>query len=1351
MWKFQVDVGGTFTDWIAVDPDSHQLSSGKVLSSSVIRGSRFSRSSVDTFRIPDTQQDPPGFWTGSELRLLDRQGTILYSAAVVDSSDGTIRTTCAGGPDQGAESACATWELQFPQPSPLLAIRRQLGIAPAADLPPVHLCLGTTRGTNALLTRRGARTALVTTQGFGDLLRIGQQDRPQLFALDVRLPAPLYECAVEVEERIAADGAVLVPLAVEPLRQQLQTLRAQGIGSLAVCLLHGFRFDRHERQIGQLARELGFASVSLSCDVAPLIRMVPRGETTVLDAYLNPVIRDYCDSILRALGPAGKLQLMTSAGNLVGRDRFTGKDSVLSGPAGGVVGFARAATAAGFPRAIGFDMGGTSTDVARFDGRFEREYETRKAGIRIVTPVMAIETVAAGGGSICGFDGVRLTVGPDSAGAAPGPACYGAGGPLTVTDLNLLLGRMGDQQFPFRLDRDAARRKLAELTAAVEQATGQSRSEEEIAFGLLEIANQSMALAISSVSVRKGFDPRDHVLVAFGGAGPQHATAVAARLGIGKVLVHPLCSLLSAAGIGQSDRAAHEAEAILAPLTTALAGLPELWERLARRATEQLESETATGDSGSSAITILRQLDLRYAGTEPTIPVAEPENGDWARAFTAAHRQLYGYVQDRPLEAVAGRVEAVIRGSTLAAAHPTPGSSSRSTAAAESPGKAATVVQNQQRQTHRAHLALDEHHAIGAGPAAGRSFWSRDSRGRLSCGEVQHHDWSELLPDQTIAGPALITSSTTTVVVDPGWDVTMLKDRQLLIRQPGADSSTCIPEDAPGSTEVREQDGSRVPPANGPASSAESARDLPAATPAAADPATIEVFNQQFAAIARQMGITLQRTAISVNIRDRLDFSCAVFSAAGELVVNAPHIPVHLGSMGETVRAIIASNPDAVDGDVFVTNHPYRGGSHLPDVTVVTPVFVGSGTTIHNRPDFWVASRGHHAEIGGRTPGSMPPDATTLADEGVLLDNLRVVAAGVDRLECVEQLLRNADWPSRNPADNMADLRAQIAANQMGVRELKRMVAEHSLPMVQQMMQEIRDAARRLVERRLAELPDGLRSFADQLDSGAWIRVSIRKNGGRMRLDFSGTDPVQPDNLNANRGIVAAAAMYVVRCLLDQDIPLNDGILQPVEICLPENCLLHPLPGVDAAHCPAIVGGNVETSQRVVDVLLGALGVAAASQGTMNNWLMGGPGFGYYETLGGGTGATPHGPGASAVHSHMSNTRLTDPEVLETRYPVRLLACSIRRGSGGAGANRGGDGMIRSIGFLQPLTVSLLTGRRVTRPYGMAGGQPGAAGINRLIRADGSTELLPFRTAIEVQPGDRLILETPGGGGWGQP
>jgi len=1271
-----IDVGGTFTDWIVRVPDGAERA-GKVLSNATVKGGVKKPAAGREVSVDGLPAMPGGFWAGYRFRMLESNGQKLFETAVVSNSGGDNRIQLELPVSEALADRAVSWELCSPEPSPVFAIRQFFGLPLDALLPDLDLYLGTTRGTNALLTRNGARTALVTTQGFGDLLRIGGQDRPHLFALTVRKPVPLFELSIEIDERIAADGTELRQPDPDRVRSQLLALRRSGIESLGICLLHGFRFAQHEQLVARLAREAGFSEVSLSSEVAPLIRMVPRGETTVLDAFLNPVIRSYCDEMLKSLSGNSQLQLMTSAGTLVPRERFSGKDSVLSGPAGGVVGFARAAQAAGFQRAIGFDMGGTSTDVARFDGEFSREFETRKAGVRILTPVMAIETVAAGGGSICSFDGVRLKVGPDSAGADPGPACYGSGGPLTVTDLNLLLGRIGTDQFPFRLDLAAAERRIDELRDAIRMAGGPEYSRTDLAGGLLDIANHSMAMAINTVSVQKGFDPADHLLVAFGGAGSQHATSVAERLGIGQILIHPLCSMLSAVGIGQSERAAHVVESVLQILDSNwLAGAATLFKSLTNRASVQLRVDLRGGSLREPSPTIFTHrfgLDLRFKGTEPTIHISQPTDNDWKSAFLAAHQKLYGYVQDRPIEIVSARAEAIVPGETWL---PT-----------EIPGVTRT--------------------ASSSGTV---SMYCRNGTGSLEQVDAQVFPWEELGCGDQVNGPAVVTSATTTVIVDPGWKGVVLGNGSLVLRR----------ERVYGVSRYVEGTGD--------------------------DPVAVEIFNHCFGAIARQMGITLQQTSISVNIRDRLDFSCAVFSADGKLVVNAPHIPVHLGSMGESVRAVIAANPDVLDGDVFVTNHPYRGGSHLPDVTVVTPVFANSD----GRPAFWLASRGHHAEIGGKTPGSMPPDARTLADEGVLIDNVKVVEAGIDRMERIERLLIESRWPSRAPADNIADMRAQIAANRMGANELERLVEQQTLPVVQRMMESIRAAARRTVEMRLGRIPDGEYSFSDAMDSGARICVRIEKSGERLRIDFSGTDPVQPDNLNANRGIVAAATMYVLRCLLDYDIPLNDGILEPVEIVIPENCFLNPVPDVDPAKCPAIVGGNVETSQRVVDVLLGALGMAAASQGTMNNWLMGGEGFGYYETLGGGTGATADGPGADAVHSHMSNTRLTDPEVLETRYPVRLVECRIRTGSGGAGAMHGGNGMVRTVEFLQPLTVSLLTSRRTTRPYGLNGGESGLSGINRLVHCDGKTEELPFRTAVQVQPGDRLQIETPGGGGWGK-
>jgi 5-oxoprolinase (ATP-hydrolysing) len=912
-------------------------------------------------------------------------------------------------------------------------------------------------------------------------------------------------------------------------------------------------------------------------------------------------------------------------------------------------------------------MGGTSTDVSRFDGRYELEYETEKAGVRVVAPMMSIETVAAGGGSICHFDGVKLTVGPDSAGADPGPACYGRGGPLAVTDVNFWLGKVLPDHFPFPLDRHAVKARLTALCDKIERGTGRRYELVELADGFLQVANANMAKAIRSVSIAKGYDPRDYVLVSFGGAAPQHACAVARELGIRNVLNHPDGGVLSALGLGMADVGAHRAAGVYQLYSErAVSELETAFARLESEARAEVSREGVPADR----ITTTRLLDLRYQGLDAFLTVPSPDaesNQTWADAYADEHRRLYGYVQEgRSLEIVAARVEATGRAAEkLPAAEHAP----RHTPAA--------------REQRTAHFDARPHQA------------NVYDRGQLTAGGF-------------VLGPAIIVEPISTTVVDPGWMAEVLSDGQILL----TDTEQALTTHA--GTE--------------------------------ADPVMLEIFNNQFAGIAEQMGITLRNTASSVNVKERLDFSCAVFTADGDLVANAPHIPVHLGAMSETVRRILADNPDTAPGDVFVTNDPYRGGSHLPDVTVVTP--------IHDRQTgrriFFTASRAHHAEIGGVTPGSMPPFSRSLAEEGVLIRNFRLVAGGRSRLDELRSLLLSPPYPTRKVEDNLADVAAQVAANHQGARDLARLVERHSLTVVQAYMQHIQQAAQQKMQAALGRLPEGRYQFVDHLDDGSPIAVAVSVAGHRAIIDFTGTGPVVGGNLNANRAIVTAAVMYVLRCLIDEDIPLNQGVLAPVEIVLPE-CLLNPRERSSPAECPAVVGGNVETSQRVVDVLLGALGVAAAGQGTMNNLLFGDATFGYYETICGGAGATATADGADAVHTHMTNTRITDPEVIEQRHPVRVLEFSIRRGSGGKGKHRGGDGVVRRLEFLRDLEVSILSQRRGPyRPYGLKGGQPGAPGLNLLIRADGRRKQLPGHVRFQARAGDVLVIETPGGGGYGK-
>ena len=1263
--EFWIDVGGTFTDSFYRAPGS-ALAHYKVLSSGVVKGAVGPGSSRESIVDPTRAGDPEGIWAGFRFCLLDERGRPVFETTV-DGSSRESRTLQLAEPLAGEPQHGQRYELSADVEAPIVAMRYLLACPLAQDIPPVAVRLGTTRGTNALITRRGARTALVTTQGFGDILHIGYQNRPRIFELAVRKRRPLFTAVVEIDERIDADGNILLEPDMARARSQLQAVRDSGVESLAICLLNAFVRAEHEMLVAEVAREVGFEEISVSSHIAPLVKIVSRGDTTVMDAYLNPVLRRYVYSLREHL-PGSSLRLLTSAGGLVDADAFVGKDSILSGPAGGVVGFSRVAQAAGFEQAIGFDMGGTSTDVSRFDGRWELEFETEKSEVRVVAPMMAIETVAAGGGSICHFDGVKLVVGPDSAGADPGPACYGRGGPLSVTDVNFLLGKIPADRFPFPLDRMAAEARLRELVAEIDRASGHRYELLELAEGFVRVANANMAKAIGSISVAKGCDPRDYLLVPFGGAAGQHACAVATELGMRRILHHPSAGLLSAYGIGLADVERHRVAGVYKILS------PELLDAL-QPVFAEFEGEATTGVANEGIarerITSERFLELRYRGVEASLSLPCRQGStapDLADAFESEHRKLYGYVhQERPLEVVAARVEA--RGQSSPPLEKSTGRPRRDAAS------------DRTTQTYFDGQLVD----------------------------AQLFDRADMQPGDRIRGPAIVCEMASTAVIDPHWEAEVLSGGELLVRPAG----------------------------EGPQAVAVST---------AADPVMLEIFNNQFAAIAEQMGITLRNTSSSVNVKERLDFSCALFTPTGDLVVNAPHIPVHLGAMAETVRRTIADNPHLAAGDVFVTNDPYRGGSHLPDVTVITPVHDARGKLL-----FFTASRAHHAELGGITPGSMPPFSKNLAEEGVLIRNFKLIDAGRERWSELRTLLVTSPYPTRSVEANLADISAQVAANQRGARDLVRLVERYSLDVVEAYMGHIQRAAEQKVRQALARIESGTYPFVDHLDDGTPIAVTITIAGETATVDFTGTGAVVAGNLNANRAITTAAVMYVLRAMLAEDIPLNQGVLAPVEIIIPPG-LLNPTERDRAEDCPAVVGGNVETSQRVVDVLLGALGLAAASQGTMNNLLFGDATFGYYETICGGAGATPAVDGADAVHTHMTNTRLTDPEVLEKRYPVRVRSFAVRRASGGDGRTRGGDGVVRKLEFLQPLEVSILSQRRGPyAPYGLAGGQPGALGRNTLHRVDGTIDELPAQAQFRVRPGDVLTIETPGGGGFGDP
>jgi 5-oxoprolinase (ATP-hydrolysing) len=1144
--------------------------------------------------------------------------------------------------------------------------------------------MGTTVATNALLERQGEPTLLAITAGLRDALKIGYQSRPKLFARHIVLPPPLYADVVEIEERVCGDGEVLTPLNAEKARGRLQAAFDRGFRAIAIVLMHGYRFTAHEAQVANLAREIGFTQVSASHEVGALIKLVARGDTTVADAYLSPVLRRYVDRVVGELGAGLRLLFMQSNGGLVEAKAFRGRDAILSGPAGGIVGMVKTARDAGFDRVIGFDMGGTSTDVSHYAGEFERTYDAVVAGVRLRAPMMHIHTVAAGGGSVCSFDGARFRVGPQSAGAVPGPACYRRGGPLTVTDCNVMLGKIQPSAFPQvfgrngdePLDADIVKAKFQALADEVAAVTGRHQRPEEIAEGFLTIAVDNMANAIKQISVQRGYDATQYVLACFGGAAGQHACLVADALGVTKVMAHPLAGVLSAYGMGLADlRVLREAtvEAVLD-----VAGEAGLAAQAAR-----LEAEARTAllaqDVPVAGVEVHRRASLKYQGTDTALSVALGSAAAMREAFEAAHFKRFGFVAPERAAVVEAISVEVIAGATQAVG------------LAQLPDADSGVG---------APKPMAQATAWMAGAARPTPLYARADFGV----GVQ------------IAGPAIVADDSATTVVEPGWTATVDGLGDLILERTEPRSS------APA---IGTKAGAQV------------------------DPVRLELFNNLFMAIAEQMGFALQNTAYSVNIKERLDFSCALFDADGALIANAPHIPVHLGSMGEGVKTVIAARLDPGDGrgmkpgDVYMLNAPYHGGTHLPDVTVIMPVFVEDGFVKDGAPAFYVAARGHHADIGGVTPGSMPPDSRTVMDEGVLIDNVLLVDQGRLLEAEVRALLATGPYPARNPDQNLGDLKAQIAACVTGAQELRRIVERYGLEVVQAYMGHVQDNAAEEVRRVLATLKGG--AFAYEMDNGAVVRVRIDVDQAARtaRVDFTGTSPQLDSNFNAPFSICRAAVMYVFRTLVEDDIPLNDGCLRPVTIVAPEGSMLNP------RYPAAVVAGNVETSQVVTDALYGALGVMAAAQGTMNNFTFGDEVRQYYETICGGSGAGAEFDGADAVQTHMTNSRLTDPEVLELRFPVLVEGFSLRAGSGGAGAHRGGDGVVRRVKFLEPMTAAILSNRRRLPPFGLNGGAAGAPGVNRIERRDGSIEPLDATAAAHMQLGDVFVIETPGGGGFG--
>ena len=1202
--------------------------------------------------------------------------------------------------------------------APIQGIRDLLGLAANVSIPAEQISvvkMGTTVATNALLERRGDRTLFITTKGFRDALRIGYQNRPDIFARQIVLPEMLYEQVIEVDERMSAEGEVLQAITPEIERQFSQNLQAafdSGIRACAISFIHGYRYPQHEQKIAEIARNTGFTQVSTSHAVSPLIKWVGRSDTTVVDAYLSPLLRRYVDRIGRSLGTgdsAPQVLFMQSNGGLTPAQFFQGKDSILSGPAGGIVGAVQTSLQAGYDKIITFDMGGTSTDVAHYkreygerahkkgeygerahgertkEDSYERAFETEVAGVRLRSPMMAIHTVAAGGGSVLGFDGDRLTVGPKSAGAHPGPACYRNGGPLTVTDCNVMVGKIQPCFFPKvfgpngdqPLDRQHVETKFIELSKQVAAATGVCKSPEEIAEGYLAIAIDNMANAIKKISVQRGYDIEDYALSCFGAAGGQHACRLAETLGMKTILVHPFAGVLSAYGMGLAERRVLKETSVEIELSSAVVSqIDETIDELAKDATEALEEQ---GIQDIESIQILKHLHLRYQGTDSTIAVDFSTLEAMKRQFKEKYYQQYGItLPAKALVVATANVEVIGRPKSLNQKHKRP--------------------RYEERSSVETSATIETVRLFSEGAWHDTSVFQRQS----------------LQPNQTVIGPAIILEATGTNIIEPGWEATVTEDNNLVLRQ----ISRAIAQSA--KSDARAQ----------------------------LDPIRLEIFNNLFQAIAQQMGFTLQNTSSSVNIKERLDFSCAIFDGAGQLVANAPHIPVHLGSMGESVQSLLAAHSKSfARGDVFISNNPYNGGTHLPDITTITPVFIEGDT-----PLFFVASRGHHADVGGIAPGSMPPHSTELEQEGILFDNFLLVEKGQMNESLVRDRLTKARYPARNPDQNIADLQAQIAANNKGAQEIQRMVKQFGLRTVQAYMQHVQDNAEKAVRRAIAHLCQQTQptKFTVPMDCGASITVAITLSptDNSAIIDFTGTSAQQSNNFNAPLAVCKAAVLYVFRTLVSTPIPLNAGCLKPLDIRVPQSSLLNP------TYPAAVVAGNVETSQAITDALYGSLGILAASQGTMNNFTFGNHQHQYYETICGGSGAGIHLDGkpfcgTDAVQTHMTNSRLTDPEILEQRFPVLLKEFSIRTNSGGKGECSGGNGVVRHLVFREAMTANLLSGRRETTPFGLAEGQPGAAG-EATVYFGARAKKLGATAAVELSAGDSIRIETPGGGGYGK-
>lgn len=1262
-WKIFIDTGGTFTDCIAFNPNG-VYSRCKVLSSSALRGTIEKKIDQHSLKIQQNWEARDQFIQGFRFYLPGSE-TVNTSVKNFNASDSVIQLNSH---ITQSDIAGKTFEVKSNEEAPVLAARLITGTGPDQILPEMELRLSTTRGTNALLERDGASTLFLTTEGFGDLLLIKDQQRPDLFSLEVNKQDPFYKHVCEVSERIDAKGNVIKPLRTAEIDRILSPIIHE-IDSVAVCLMNSYRNSSHEKMIKEYLLNCGINCISLSSELSPFIRIVPRAATTDVNAYLDPLMKTYISRIKNSLTKSG-IRIMTSSGNLTGPEFYQPKDGLLSGPAGGITGAAAVGKSCATQKIISFDMGGTSTDVARYDHGFEYHREHSVGDATLLSPSLAIETVAAGGGSICGFDGESLTIGPESAGADPGPACYGSGGPLTITDVNLLSGRLDPSNFHFPVDTEAAKEAFHELFIRI-RGKNKDIMGPEVLQGLLDIANEKMAQAIRNISTAKGINPADYALVAFGGAGGQHATSIASILDINRILFPPDAGLLSAYGLEQAGHEIIEIHQCLKKIEDVRDQLPKLFDRLILKTQKRLSDE---GIAVNEQVIINQSLFMRYEGQESTLEIPWNPQTSLIDSFRKRYQAEFGHsITGRKIEVESLRV----------------------------------ILAEKEKKTSQSFFKQKE---VKSSFVKLRSMEFKGSRLELSV-----YRREDLEPGTVLQSPVLILDPYSTLFAEPGWTVRVRSDRTI---------------------ELQKKTGQRINfsdsgKSGGFRDSETQSRDI----------INLQLYTNRFTAIAEQMGEMLRRTAISVNVKERLDFSCALLDRNGYLVTNAPHIPVHLGAMGLCVRTLL-QNFHMDEGDVVLTNHPAYGGSHLPDMTVITPVF-------HNGDRIgFVANRAHHSEIGGLTPGSMPPDAKNLEEEGVVFAPTYVIKNGNERWDQIKEQLEEARWPSRASGENLSDLQAAVAANHKGSRELLSLIQKFGINEVTQYMEMLKSYAAGRMQNTIQNLQNGRYYAEEELDDGSILKVSIIILKNRITFDFSGTSQTHPGNMNANPSIVNSVIIYILRLLVDEPLPLNDGLFDPVDIILPE-CMLNPHFPDEFSDCPAVVGGNIETSQRLTDTILKALELSACSQGTMNNILFGNDHFGYYETVGGGTGAGHGYSGADGVHQHMTNTRATDPEILEHRYPVRLDRFSIRKDSGGEGKWNGGNGLIREMTFLEPVHLSVLTQHREVAPYGLKGGKPGAVGSQKIITMYNKESMLEWKDSAHMKPGEKFLLKTPGGGGYG--